>query len=1091
MIKRFSALILTVLCLTYFSKAEESRILRFPNTSKTQVTFSHGGDIWVAPINGGLAHRLTTSEGIEMFPRFSPDGKTIAFSGEYDGNREVYTIPTDGGSPKRLTYSMDFAHLAERQGPDKIIMQWTADGKQVLYRSRSRSFNVLVGQLWKVDTAAGLPKEIPVPRGGFASFNDDGTKMAYNRIFREFRTWKRYSGGQADDIWIYDFKTKKIENITKDPHQDIIPMWRGNKVYFLSDRDFTMNLFVYDLSTKQTKKLTNFNVFDVKFPSLGPDHIAFENGGYIYLLDLATEQVKKLDIDIIDDGLGARPTLMNVSNRINEFGISPDGNRALFTARGDIYTVPREKGKIRNLTNSSGAHDRASTWSPDGKWVAFISDKSGKDEVYLVKPDGSDEAQLTNNADAYRYTVMWSPDSKKMIVTDNSRDFYWLDVATQKQTKIDHSPVFPITDFNWSPDSKWIAYTNFDSPQVTVIKIYNIETGKSQQVTSNMFSSSQPVFSPGGRFLLFVSDRHFMPTIGNLEYNFVYENTQNLFGITLQDSSLNPFGKFESDEQGSTEAEKTAAKEEKKEAKKAEKTGEEKDVNIDFAGIQNRIFEIPTPSGMYYNLTPISSHKLYYMRAEQGKKAKLYVIDLKEQKEKEVGDVNTYQVSGDEKSIIFQNGRDYYISKLDDRIDTKDGKLDLGNMETVVDKKAEWNQIFWEAWRQMKYFFNDKNMHGYDWDSLGQRYSEWVPYVEHRTDLTYIIGEMIGELDNSHAYVSGGDMPQVKEVPVGMLGAEFESDPSGAYKITTILLGQNWEESLRSPLREPGLKIKEGDYILAIDGVKLTKNMTPFKALYNKANEFVQLTVNDKPSMQGSRIVNVKTIDREQDLRYFDWVERNRLYVDSVSGGKLGYIAIPDMMPFNGLNWFAKYFYPQVRKEGLIIDDRYNGGGNVSPLITERLRRELVMVAVGRNQDQLMTKPDAIMNGPMVCLINEESMSDGDLFPYQFNQYKLGPIIGKRSWGGVIGIYGSLPFVDGSSLNKPEVANFSAKGDWVLEDVGMIPDIEVDNDPAMEYEGKDQQLDRAIKEVFDLMKTNKKLQIPTVPPYPDKKKDFK
>jgi tricorn protease len=1055
--------------------AAPTRLLRYPNTSETDIAFVYGGDIYTVPLSGGIARRLTSSEGIERYPRFSQNGSEIAFTAEYDGSNEVYVMPASGGIPQRLTYSHTEANVAERQGPDIIIMQWTPDGESILYRSRQNSWNILVGQLFTIGKSGGLPKELPLPRGGFASMNSDGTKLAYNRIFREYRTWKRYSGGQADDIWIYDLANGQSENITNNPFQDIIPIWHGDKIYYLSDRDFTMNLFCYDLNTKQTRKITNFDYYDVKFPSKGKNHIAFENGGNIYLMDFANENIRQINIEVKEDFPQLRSSLVPVKDRITNADISPSGARALFTARGDIFTVPASKGNIRNLTNTPGIHERSVAWSPDGSLIAYISDKSGNDEIYIIKPDGTGEIQLTNDGNFYRYGLKWSPDSKKLISSDNTRNLYWIDIVSKKKTNIAKSKFWSLSDFDWSPDNQWIAYTNYSDRRTGMIYIYSLKDNTSYPVTNEFFNSYGVEFSPGGRFLFFISDRNFKPSFGAFEYNFQYSDMAKIYGVTLQDTTLNPFAVFES----------------KKTTKKKEKASAENPIKIDFTGIESRIFEFPVAAGNYSNLTATMNYRMYFVRSASGQKPKFYYYDAVKKEEKEVGEFSQYVISYDDNSILFKSGEDYYISSLKENINTKDGKLDFQDLQVMLDRRAEWKQIFNESWRHMKHFFYDPNMHGYNWDSLKIKYEQLLPYVSHRTDLTYIIGEMIGELDAGHAYVSGGDMPKVTSVPIGLLGADFEFDKSsGFYRIKKIYEGMNWEENLRSPLTEPGLNIKNGDYIVAINGVTLNQTRTPFSELINKADKFVEIEINSKASRDGARKLNIKTLKSEKDLRYYDWVETNRRKVDSATGGRIGYVHIPDMSPFNGLNWFVRYFYPQTKKEGMIIDDRYNGGGNVSPMIIERLRRELAIVKYGRNQDEILTNPDAIMTGPMVCLINEQSMSDGDLFPFQFKRLNLGPVIGKRSWGGVVGIYGTLPLLDGSDVRKPEVANFSPDGKWVLEDVGMVPDIEVDNDPLKEYNGTDEQLNRGIEIILDLLKTDTKPKIPALPEFPDKKKDF-
>lgn len=1064
----------------------QTKLLQFPNSSETEITFSYAGDIFTVPITGGIARRLTTSPSVESFPRFSPDGKTIAFLGNYDGNNEIYTIPSIGGQPFRVTYGVDLPNQPERMGPDKIIMQWTKDGKKILYRGRQDTWNSLVGNLYLVGADGSMPEILPLPRGGFASFSPDETKLAYNRIYREFRTWKRYSGGQADDIWIYDFKTKQLENITNHPAQDIIPMWKDNKIYFLSDRDFTMNLFVYDLTTKQTKKITNFTDFDVKFPSLGANHISFSQNGEIYLLDLKTDTYQKVNITVAEDFLASRPEIISVKDFIANSGISPDGKAAVFAARGDIFIVPAEKGNIINLTKSNGVHDRNPVWSPDGKWIAFISDKTGEDEVYIIKPDGSSLTQITNNAKSYRYELKWSPDSKYLLNSDKLMNLYLIDITTKQTKTIATSKSWEIRDFSFSPDSKWITYTDDGENRFSQIHLYSIADGKTYKITSEFFESSNPTWDPKGRYLYFISSRFFRGRTGNFEYNYIFEDMDNIYGLILQEGELNPFSKYESD-LITLDSNQESNKKPKTRKSKKDQIEEDNSIQINLDGLPDRIFEIPTANGRYWGLFA-TDDKIYYTRTNTGGKPAFYSFDLKEKKEEEVGNFSSYDITPDGKKILISKDGNYYIDKLSKKIDLKEGKLPIEKMQMTLNRKEEWNQIFNEAWRQMKYFLYDPNMHGMDWNLIKERYSTWVPHLNHRADLTFLIGEMIGELDVGHAYIGGGDLPKVSRVNIGLLGARYELDkPTGYYKITKIFEGRNWEPDTYSPLTEPGLNVKVGDYLIAIDDEELSATNHPYKALNNKAETFVKLTVNSKPSRDGARDIWVKTIKSEEKLIYLNWVEKNRRYVEKVTNGRIGYIHIPDMGFTNGLIEFVKYFYPQLNKEGLIIDDRYNGGGNVSSLIIERLRREIAIAKHARNQQIIGSTPDAVMPGPMVCIINQQSMSDGDLFPYQFKKYGLGKLIGKRTWGGVIGIRGSLPFTDGTYLMKPEFANFGPNGEWILEDVGMEPDIEIENDPDKEWSGIDQQLDKAIEVILEELKTNKKQQLPkSVPPYPNK-----
>ncbi|MDR0926525.1 MAG: PDZ domain-containing protein [Ignavibacteria bacterium] len=1080
----FSLFIITAISLQSDDNVGDvTRLLRFPNSSKTQITFNYGGNIYVAPIAGGLATKLTSFAGIEQMGRFSPDGKTIAFVAQYDGNPEIYTISATGGSPKRVTYAMDQSKdVADRQGPNNIIMQWTGDGKQILYRARKDWWSIGTAKLYKTNIdGSGLPVELPVPKGGYASLSADGSKMAYNQIFREFRTWKRYRGGQADDIWLYDFGTKELTNVTNNPAQDIMPMWSGNKIYFASDRTNTMNLYCYDLSSKQTKQITHFDKYDVKFPSLGAEHIAFENGGTIYLMSLATEEVKAIDIKVVDDEIAARSELVNVKNRVSALGISPDGKRALLNARGEIFivpsTVPNAQSVTLNITNTSGVHERNATWSPKGDWIAYISDKTGNEEVWVMQPDGKNATQLTNNSTAYRYGLQWSPDGSKLLNSDNARNLIIIDVASKTEKVIYHSLNYAIQDFDWSPDNKWIAYKNEDEQGFGIIYLYSLKDGKSYAVTNNFYNSDDVVFSKDGKYLFFASDRDFNAIINALEWNFAYSTMGRIYGICLQKDEPSPFKQFVDYN--------APVVEEKKLNKKEKEVVANADIIVDLDGIESRLFVLPGNTARYYGLKAMDK-LLYYYRD-----GTLYFYDFDGMEQKEVGS-GYYNITftPDGKNVLFsKGGGEYYLNKRTEKLNTKDGLLDLSGMTMNLNRKEEWQQVFNESWRQFKQFFYDANMHGVDWQGMHDKYGELLPYVTHRNDLTYIIGEMIGELNAGHCYVTSGEMPRVAQVGIGLLGIDLQLEQgTNMYKITRILRGQNWDNTLRSPLTEPSLNIKDGGYIIAIDDNKLTPEVNPYSYLVGKENKIVKLTINNTASATGSHDVFVKTIDNESELRYYNWIEDRKHIVDSVSNGRIGYVHIPDMGVGNGLNWFAKYWYPQVRKEGLIIDDRYNGGGNVSPMIIERLRRELTMVKIGRNNATEGTIPSAVMTGPIVCLINENSMSDGDMFPFQFKASGIGPVIGKRSWGGVVGIYGSLPLLDGSSINKPEVSNFGAKsGNWELEGVGMVPDFEVNNHPAKEYAGIDEQLLFAIDKVFELMKTSTKTKIPPVPPYPIKK----
>jgi tricorn protease len=1099
-LKRYGIFSMSLLFLLFARSyaPQEARVLRFPSISGDQIVFSCAGDLYSVPAAGGVARKLTTHEGYEAFARFSPDGKTIAFTAEYDGNREVYAIPAEGGVPKRLTYTASLRRddISDRMGPNNIVMGWTSDGKNVIFRSRMREWDDFLGQLFLVPASGGTPVQLPLPRGGFCSFSPDDKKLAYNRIFREFRTWKRYRGGMADDIWVYDFETKKTENITNNSASDIIPMWSGDRIYFLSDRDELkrMNLYSYDISTRETKKLTEFKDFDIKFPSLGPKAIVFENGGFIYRFDLATAQVVKIPVIIADDMVSGRTHLAKVGDRVTNYEISPDGKRALFGARGEIFTVPAKFGNTRNLTDSPGVHERDAKWSPDGKWIAFTSDKSGEDEVWIMPQDGQGPArQVTSPADTYKYQIAWSPDSKKIMWSDKLLRLNYVDIEKKEPVVVSRAEMGEIRDYAWSPDSRWIAFSRPEVAGMPKVYLYSLETKATHEVTDGWYNSSDPSFSADGKYLFFVSDRDFNPIYSRVEWNYAYLAMSRIYLVTLAADTKSPFEPKSDEVEIRKETVSPPAKPaipEKKEAPKdqAAKPAEPKkevSVKIDFEGLKSRVVGLPMAVANYGNITSVGDKIYYQSMGGAERQLSLKIFDLTENKETDLGPVNGYEISADQKKMIVGKDGSYAIIDLPKAPIKIEEKLDLSQMTMTVDPKSEWSEIYEECWRQMKYFYFAPNMSGIDWDAMRLRYKPLADAVNHRADLTYVIGELIGELSTGHTYVGGGDMPVPPKIKVGLLGARLERKPkSGYYLIAKIYRGQNWDRSLRSPLTEIGVNVREGEYILGINGVSTSAMTDVYAALYDKAGKQVTLKVGPRAEEKGSRDVVVVPIETEDQLVYYTWVEENIEKVDKATGGRVGYVHIPDMGT-PGLNEFVKYYYPQLRKKALIVDVRGNGGGSVSPMIIERLRQEIAFMEMARNT---LPSPDpsGMLVGPKVCLINEFSASDGDIFPYRFKKYGLGKIIGKRTWGGVVGIRGSLPIVDGGFLMKPEFAPFSAEGKgWIIEGVGVDPDIEVDNDPAKEYAGIDEQLNKAIEVILADLKTQE-VTLPSVPLFPKK-----
>jgi tricorn protease len=1085
-------LLLVVLLLTAIGFADpgaqappESRLLRFPAIHGNQVVFTYAGDLFTVPATGGVARRLTTDVGFEMFARFSPDGRTLAFTGQYDGNTEIYVMPAQGGVPRRVTWTATLGRddVSDRMGPNNIVMGWK-NANQILFRSRRIEWNDFRGQLFLAPVSGGPLEEVPLPRGGFGTFSPDGTQLVYNRVFREFRTWKRYRGGQADDVWLHDFKTKTTTNLTDNPAQDIIPMWKGNKVYFASDRDGRMNLFSYDMASKQTKKLTTFTEYDVKFPSLGDTAIVFENGGWIYKLDLATEKADKIPVTIAEDFDSGRPGMVDVARSVTNFEIAPDGSRALFGARGDIFTVPAKFGPTRNLTQTPGVHERNSKWSPDGKWVSYISDQTGEDEIWIEAQDGrSAPVQITKGGSNYKYQPVWSPDSKKLMWSDRAQRLHYVDVDSKVPTQIAESASFEITDYSWSPDSRWVAFARPEVKGPQRIYLYSLDSKQTVPATDAWHNSNEPVFSTDGKLLFFVSARSFSPTYGQTEFEHVYTDMSRVYFVTLAKDTKSPFAPKSDEVKVKDETEAKPAEPKPAEPKKTDGPAP---VKVDADGLVERIGVIPTPPANYRSLTSVGN-RLYYGRAGTREPAALYVYDLEKQAETQVVTGIGYEISADgKKMLLAQPGGRYAI------IDTPTGKaeprefLDLSDMKVRLDRHAEWQQIFNESWRQMRDFFYAPNMHGVDWPAMKKNYGALLAHVNHRADLTYVIGEMIAELNVGHSYVGGGDLPRLDRIPMGLLGAQIQRDPqSKFFTITRIFKGQNWNPALRSPLTEIGVDARAGDYIIEIDGRSTAELTDIWEALIGKAGKQVSLKLNAAPSAQGARETVVVPVEDERGLYYFDMVQTNIDKVTKATNGRVGYVHVPDMgVP--GLNEFAKYFYPQTEKEAMVVDVRSNGGGNVSPMIIERLRRELVMIDVARNGAP-NTNPGAMIVGPKVLLADEFSASDGDIVTYRFKQYKLGPVIGKRTWGGVVGIRGTLPLLDGGVLNRPEFSRYDVTGKtWVMEGVGVEPDIFVDNDPAKEYAGEDQQLDRAIVEILKLLEKQPGTLAPK-PPYPVKK----
>lgn len=1074
-----------------YSGTPESRLMRFPDIYQDRIVFTFAGDLYTVNATGGTARRLTSSEGYESYPRFSPDGQWIAFTGQYDGNTEVFVIPAEGGSPRRLTVTATLGRddIGDRMGPNNIVMDWTPDGKYVVYRSRKQSFNSFVGQLFKVPFKGGLSEEIPISKGGFCSFSSDGSKMAFNWVFREYRTWKYYRGGMADDIRILDFKTMEVRKITDNPAQDIIPMWIGNTVYFLSDRDRTMNLFAWDAESRETRKVTNFTDYDIKFPGFDQQNIVFEKGGFLYKYNVADGSVSQVHVTIANDLAWSRKVWKDAAGSIRSADLSRNGERILFVSRGDLFSVPAEKGITYNLTRSSGVHDRAAAFSPDGKSIAYISDATGEFEIYVRPSDGTGEPrQITQGSKTYYFNLAWSPDSKKILFNDKRQTLKYVDVQTGEITLVDQSDEAPWFSFDWSPDSKWITYTKSEKG-MTRIRLYQVETGKSYLLTDSWYESGNPVFSSDGKYILFTSARDFNPIYSQTEWNHAYVDMSRIYMVLLSAKTPSPFAPENDVIRVEQEQTPPAAQDKKKKKGKDDNRKMSNDgnkVKIDLDGIMDRVVSLPVKPSNYFAINCVNNKVYFQERSSVGRgPARFAYYDLKKKKETTLGQGISYSLSSNHKKMLVRQGRKYAVIDLPASKITLNKTVDLSGMKVFVDLHKEWNQMFEESWRQMRDFFYAPNMHGVDWKAIHDKYAVLLPYVNHRSDLTYLIGEMVGELSVGHSYVINGDAPKPERISLGLLGARFSRTQDGYFRVDHILKGAGWSEELRSPLADIGVNVHEGDLILAVNGIDLRTSPDIYTHLIGQAGKTVELTINSTPSYSGSRKVLVVPRKDESSLYYYEWVEGNIQKVSEATNGQVGYIHIPDMGP-DGLNEFVKHYYPQLQKKGLIIDVRGNGGGNVSPMIIERLMRTITYMTMHTGEKTGDPNPVGTFPGPKVTLLDKYSASDGDLFPYRFKYHKLGKLIGTRSWGGVVGYSGSIPLIDGGSIITPSYAPFAADGSgWIIEGKGVQPDIEIENDPVREYKGVDDQLNKAIEVVLKELEASP-VKLPEIPPFPDK-----
>ena len=1079
-----------------------TKLLRFADISKDKVVFAYAGDLWTASREGGAARRLTSHVGDELYPKFSPDGKWIAFTGEYDGNPDVYVISAEGGEPKRLTF---------HPGND-MVLGWTPDGKDILFRSDR--FSAPPGRytkLFLVSPQGGPARPLQVPRASLTTFSPDGTKIAYLETSQEFRTWKRYRGGWSLPIAIFDLKKNSYEELPKTAGMDLFPMWHGNIIYFISDRDGVMNLFSYDLSSKQTKKLTDYKEYDIKWPSLGPDAIVYENGGVLYEFNLVSGKSRNLPIVVRAEDVETRPEFKSVAQSIGSYSLSPSAARALVESRGNIFTVPAEHGSVRALTtNHSGIHELNPAWSPDGKWIAYLSDKTGEFELYTRPQMGGEETRVTTDGGVYRYGPIWSPDSKKLLYWDKLHQLWFVSLDDKKPVLVDKSEYGDINDGSWSPDSLWLTYSKPHRRGSSDVFLFSLGRKKITKVSAGFYSDNNPVFDDNGKYLYFISTRYFYPSVGQLDQRFNYYSTDGVFAVTLKADEASPF-KPQSDEEKAADEkkdDKKAAdaksgekkseeqKDEKKDEKKEEKKPEPvKPIQIDLEGIGSRVAPAPISAGILGGLAA-RKDKFFYISTPQearqfgtpdrGSKNVLHVYDVTKREDKVLLDgIDGYDLDKEGKKVIYKAGPVYGIAEATPgKAKVGDGKLNLTELQVKIDPREEWREVFHEAWRVERDFYWDPNMTGHNWKKIGERYEALLPWVAHRSDLNYIIGEMIAELSTSHTYVGGGDQPTKPHVSVGMLGADFEPD-GGYFRISKIYPGENWSDPTRSPLTEPGLKVKAGDYLIAVDGQEARSNQDVYSYFQDLAGKLVTLKINSKSTPEGAWEITVKPTAGEAGPRYLDWMDENRRKVLEATGGRIGYMHVPDTS-FPGITAFDKQFTAQLDKDGIIVDERYNSGGQIPDFYTEKLRRELLSAIAPREGKDTPWPPVAIY-GPKVMIVNELAGSGGDAFPWFFHRQKIGPIVGTRTWGGLVGISRSVPLHDGGNVTAPEFAFWSTDngGEWIVENHGVDPDFVVSQRPDLVVAGHDPQLEKAIELAKEALKSYKGL--PARPKYPSVK----
>jgi len=1064
---------LCLVLIAFQANSQDTRLLRQPDISNTQIVFAYANDLWIVNKSGGSAIRLTSFQGSESNPKFSPDGSLIAFSGQYGGNTDVFVIPSAGGEAKRLTW---------HPGAD-IVRGWSADGK-VVFASDRESVPRGSVKLWQIGLNEGLPQALPMPRAFRGKHSADGKYFAYEMVAPWDEEWRNYRGGQNRPIWVMDLNDHSIKTLPWQNSHDMQPVWLDKKIYFLSDRDYTMNIYSYDTQTAALEQLTTFAQYDIKSLSSGGGSIIFEYGGDLYQLDPQTKNANKLHIEVKGDFPWLQPQWKNGAEWLTNASLSPSGKRALFEARGEIITVPLEKGDARNLTNSPGSREHDPIWSPDGQSIAWFSDASGEYSLMIAPQDGlSQPREIKIPSPTFYYAPTWSPDSKYVAFTDHLQQLWMIDVASGKPTLIDKDTyLHPERSINpvWSPDSKWIAYAKRLASQYHVIEAYSIDQSKSLQLTDGLSDAVSPGWDASGKYLYFLASTNLALASGWLDMSSIERPLRrSVYFMVLKKGEPSPLLP-ESDEEKIEKKEeaKLASKSEKNSDKSKEKKTEATEksavhVQIDLDGLNQRILSLSLPAREYSSLKAGGEGEIFLAEVVPNQEGQtLHKYTLKDRKsDKFLSPIYYFNISNDGKKLIYKSGSQWGVVETSAKPALGDGSLKTSGVEIRIDPKKEWKQIFREAWRYQRDYLYVKNTHGADWNKVYDMYAPLVDHVSHRSDLTYLLDILGGEVSIGHSFTGGGDNPSINPVNIGLLGADLEL-VSNHYRIKKIYTGENWNPDLRSPLSTPGVDVVEGDFIISVDGVALTSPTNPYSLFENKANKQVALRVSKTADGAGAKQVIVVPVENEFSLRTFAWVEGNRRKVDQLTGGQIAYVWLPNTAEA-GYNYFNRYYFAQQNKQGVILDERYNGGGFIADYFVDILNRKLRGYFNNVAGDHRpWTEPLTGILGPKVMIINEMAGSGGDMLPYMFKQMNIGPLIGTKTWGGLVGIWDVPDLMDGGYMTAPRGGFFDLNGRWDVENVGITPNIEVEMTPKEVMDGHDPQLERAVEEALKLLKEN-------------------